>query len=87
LPELAAAERSFFIKHYPVQIFILSYLTHFVCVKSKVMAFFCFFRVEFKKVNGFSAAATIPAIGKQHTADICKYCVDRKFSFHVVKIL
>src|SRR5438045_2798562 len=51
------------------------------------MAFFCFFGIQLKKLNGFSAAATIPAIGKQHAADISKYGIDRKFSFHSIKIL
>src|SRR5258706_14568071 len=51
------------------------------------MTFFCFFRIEFKEIDRFAAAPTVPSIGQQHTTDICKYRIDSKFCIHVNKIV
>jgi hypothetical protein len=83
LAKLLAAKRSSFIKHHAFQVFIEGDLAYFIGIKGEVMTFFCFFRIEFEKIDGPSAAAAVPAIGKEYATDIGKDGFDGGSFFHL----
>src|SRR5437016_5747371 len=52
-----------------------------------MMTFFYFLGIQIKNFDRFSAATAIPTVGQQYTADVSKYGIDSKVSFHTKRIM
>jgi hypothetical protein len=75
--ELFAGERTRAVKESAVELFVQRNLAGIKCGKRKIVPILKFFVVEVENFGGFAARATVPAVGKDDSADVPEERGDR----------